>query len=420
MNPPMRFGVFAAPFHDHRQNPTLHLQTDLELAEKLDALGYDEMWIGQHHSGGWEMVGAPEIFIAAAAERTKHIKLCTGVLSLPYQHPFIIADRMVMLDHMTRGRIKLGVGPGALAQDAHMMGIDHMHMRRRMEESLEAIIALLGSDEPVSRETDWFTLDNAMLQHRPYQYPGIPISVAATTSPAGPRCAGRFGTGLLSMSATSAMGFDALASHAEIWKQKAEEHGQIFDRSEWALAGAMYVAETREQALQDIEYGIRNWVDYFMNVLSLPMLPNEEPDPAKWPELMIESGAAVIGTPDDAIEQIKRLHEQTGGFGSYLVIANDWANPENTKHSYDLIARHVFPAFQGSTLRETVSHENLRSIREEHLGGIGAAIETEIARHETEMKRKGRDSGWHMKDGDATPYLRADILKRGKEDGDAS
>ena len=129
----MRFGIFAAPFHPHDQNPTLHYQSDLELIVRLDELGYDEAWIGEHHSGGWEMVGSPELLCAVAAERTKHIDLCTGVVSLPYHHPFMVADRIVQLDHLTRGRIKFGVGPGALANDAHMMGIDHMKMRGMME-----------------------------------------------------------------------------------------------------------------------------------------------------------------------------------------------------------------------------------------------------------------------------------------------
>jgi limonene 1,2-monooxygenase len=411
----MRFGIFSAPFHPHDENPTLHYQSDLDLIVRLDELGYDEAWIGEHHSGGWEMIGSPELFLAVAAERTKHIDLCTGVVSLPYHHPFMLADRMVQLDHLTRGRIKFGVGPGALANDAHMMGIDHMNMRRMMEESLEAIVALFADEGPVTRKTDWFELNEARLQHAPYRKGGLPISVAATMSPSGPRCAGRFGTGLLSMSASSAAGFDALASHRDIWQAKAEEHGQTFDPSQWSLAAPMYVAETREQALKDVEYGIYKWVDYFMNVLSLPLLPNDEPDPKKWPEKMIESGAAVIGTPDDAIAQLKRLEEQTGGFGAYLILANDWASPARTRESYELIARHVFPEFQESTLREKRSNQKLRSIREEHLTGIGAAIESEIGKHEAEMAGKGLDSGFHIKSGDATPYLEDEILKRGKD-----
>ena len=90
----------------------------------LDYLGYDEAWIREHHSAGWETISSPEIFMAVAADRTRHIKLGTGVVSLPYHHPLMVANRMVQLDHMTHGRVMFGVGPGALPSDAYMMGID--------------------------------------------------------------------------------------------------------------------------------------------------------------------------------------------------------------------------------------------------------------------------------------------------------
>src|SRR6266849_488987 len=195
---PMRNGIFLAPFHSLDQDPTEALHRDLELLENLDTLGYEEAWVGEHHSAGWEIIASPEVFIAAAAERTKHIKLGTGVSSLPYHHPLILADRMVLLDHLTRGRVMFGVGPGALPSDAFMMGIEVARQRDMMEEALEAILLLLRSDEPVNYETDWFCLRDARLQLRPYQRPHFEVAVAAQVSPSGPRAAGRFGASLLS------------------------------------------------------------------------------------------------------------------------------------------------------------------------------------------------------------------------------
>src|SRR5919197_4079809 len=154
----MRFGIFLAPFHRHDENPTLALERDLHLIEHLDALGYDEAWIGEHHSAGTELIASPEVFIAAAAARTRHIRLGTGVSSLPYHHPLLLADRMVLLDHLTRGRVMLGVGPGALPSDAYMMGIEVARQRDMMEEALEAILRLLREDEPITLKTDWFEL----------------------------------------------------------------------------------------------------------------------------------------------------------------------------------------------------------------------------------------------------------------------
>ncbi|HSH60258.1 MAG TPA: LLM class flavin-dependent oxidoreductase, partial [Acidimicrobiales bacterium] len=239
LTPPLGFGVFLAPFHPAGQNPTFALRRDLELIDRLDELGFDEAWIGEHHSAGAEIIAAPEVFIAAAAERTGRIRLGTGVTSLPYHHPFLVADRMVFLDHLTRGRVMLGVGPGALPSDAAMLGIDADRQRRMMEEALEAIVLLLTSDAPVTYEADWFTLRDARLQLRPYQHPCFELAVAALVSPAGPRAAGRFGTGLLSVGATQSGGFDVLANHWRVAEERAAAHGRSMDRRRWRMAAPM-------------------------------------------------------------------------------------------------------------------------------------------------------------------------------------
>ena len=146
-----RFGIFLAPFHPVDENPTLAIQRDLELVERLDQLGYDEAWIGEHHSAGYEIIARPEVFIAAAAERTSHIRLGTGVSSLPYHHPFMLADRINQLDHMTRGRVMFGVGPGRAAvrrlHDGHRPGPAAGHDGR----GARAILALLPGEERSAR-----------------------------------------------------------------------------------------------------------------------------------------------------------------------------------------------------------------------------------------------------------------------------
>src|ERR1700677_4221333 len=151
----LRSGIFLAPFHALGENPTLALERDMELLQHLDALNYSEAWIGEHHSGGFEIIGCPEVFIAAAAERTKHIRLGTGVVSLPYHNPFILADRMVQLDYQTRGRAMLGVAPGSLVHDAKKIGIEPGDQRRMMNESLDVIVELFRGGN-VTRKTDWF------------------------------------------------------------------------------------------------------------------------------------------------------------------------------------------------------------------------------------------------------------------------
>ncbi len=197
----MKFGIFLAPFHRIGENPTLALRRDVELIEWLDELGYTEAWIGEHHSAGWEIIAAPELIIAQAAERTKHIKLGSGVTSLPYHHPLMVAQRWVQLDHMTKGRAMLGCGPGALVSDAYMLGIEPTDQRRRMMESLEAITRLLECKEPVTMKTDWFEMREARLHLAPYSDPCFEIAVASTITPFGMMAAGKHGLSVLSIGA---------------------------------------------------------------------------------------------------------------------------------------------------------------------------------------------------------------------------
>ena len=352
----MGFGIFMAPFHPVGENPTTALHRDLELIEWLDQLGYDEAWIGEHHSAGFEIIASPEVFIAAAAARTRHIRLGTGVSSLPYHHPFMLADRMALLDHLTLGRAMFGVGPGALPSDAFMLGIDPMRQREMMDESLEAILALFTSDEPITRETDWFTLRDARLQLLPYSRPHMEMAVAATVSPAGPRAAGKYGLGLLSIGATTATGFDALGYAWTISEELAAEHGKTVSREKWRLVGPMHLAPTMDQARRDVAFGLAPWVDYFKRVAALPLV-GEIDDVGEMVDALNAGGLAVIGTPRDAAAQIARLANQSGGFGTYLFMAHEWADREATLRSYELFARHVMAEFQGTLPRLAASRD---------------------------------------------------------------
>src|SRR3954467_2637973 len=225
MDDRLRFGIFMAPFHPAGENPTLALQRDLGLIEHLDRLGWDEAWVGEHHSAGSEVIASPEIFIAAAAQRTQRIKLGTGVISASYHNPLWIAERAVQLDHMTRGRFMLGLGPGALPSDAAMIGLDMPQTRELLEDAVDIITRLMSSHEPVSFENGRWTLRDARLHLRPYTDPYPEIAIAAVASPAGPRLAGRYGHGLLSVGATTAAGFDVLALHWNVIQQHAPHYG---------------------------------------------------------------------------------------------------------------------------------------------------------------------------------------------------
>ncbi|HEV7979560.1 LLM class flavin-dependent oxidoreductase [Amycolatopsis sp.] len=390
----LRFGTFLAPFHPAGENPTLALQRDLRLVEHLDDLGYDEAWIGEHHSAGSEIIASPEIFMAAAAERTKRIKLGTGVTSVSYHNPLWVADRMVLLDHLTRGRTMLGVGPGSLPTDSAMIGLNPTDTRELLEVNLDIITRLLAG-EVVTEQTRTHNLVEARLQLRPYTEPCFDIAVAAVASPTGPRLAGRFGAGLLSIGATLTQdGFDALAHHWSVVEERAAHYGQPApDRAGWRLVGLMHIAETREQAYRDVEHGIVPWFRYFQKVAAFPQMAVEGGNLKEMIDFINEAGIGAIGTPDDARAQVQRLADQSGGFGAMLLLAHEWANPEATRRSYELIAQHVMPHFQGSvrTHAQSTSDAKARATetREAHARTQHEAVAHMTEKYARELKEKG-------------------------------
>ena len=388
--PGLRFGIFVAPFHPVDENPGLALRRDFELVEWLDQLGYDEAWIGEHHSAGYEIIASPEVFIAAAAERTRHIRLGTGVSSLPYHHPLMLADRINQLDHQTRGRVMFGVGPGALPSDAFMMGIDVQRQRDMMDEAIGVLVPLLRG-EVVNHKSDWFELRDARLQLAPYTRPHIEICVASQISPAGARAAGKHGLGLLSIGATSTGGFNALALNWQICAEKAAEYGREVKRSAWRLVGPVHVAETREKARANVRFGLEKWLRYFLEVAALPLAPPGSVDNAI--DALVGSGLAVIGDPDDAIAQLERLETQSGGFGCFLHMAHNWADWAETRRSYELFARYVMPRFQRTNQNREASMAWAAENRPTFIGAMGNAINAEIQKHVAEQREKTKKAG---------------------------
>jgi limonene 1,2-monooxygenase len=389
MSDRLRFGTFMAPFHLAGENPTLAMERDLELIAHMDRLGWDEAWIGEHHSAGSEIIAAPDIFIAMAAERTRHIKLGTGVISVAYHNPFMVAERAVLLDHLTRGRFMLGVGPGSLPTDAVMLGLDPTETRPLLEEGLRVIMQLLTTDEPVNSQTKMWNLVNAQLHLRPYSSPLFDLAVPAVASPTGPRLAGQHGIGLLSIGATQSEGFDVLGLHWDVMEERSQTFGTVADRSKWRLVGMMHIAETREQAYRDVEHGIVQWFDYFQHTAAFPQMAVGDSNAVREAiDFVNGSGLGSIGTADDACEQIERLQKQSGGFGCYMTLAHEWANTEATKRSYELIAQRVFPEFQGQSWSTMQAKQRARDSREYLSTRNMQAVEDMVAKHAAELAAK--------------------------------
>ena len=376
----IRFGSFLAPHHPVGEHPALQFQRDLRLVEHLDRLGFDEFWCGEHHSSGWEMIASPELFLAVAAERTRRIRLGTGVVSLPYHHPFNVAQRIVQLDHMTLGRVIFGTGPGALPSDARTFGIDYMLLRDRQDEAI-GILKRLFAGERITYKGDWFQLNDAQLQILPYQEE-LPMAAASAISPSGMQLAGKHGMGVLSIASTTQEGLQALPIQWSFAEEAAKKHGQKVDRKNWRVVMAWHLAESKKQAEQEAVDGLHHWHnEYNVRVLGRPGSFHVAD---KW-ELLARVtgignavGTSVIGTPDEMVKTIRALQEVTGGFGVVLGFAHDWASPEATLRSWDLFARYVVPEINGHTRNLKASAEYLAANKVELMAGLNAAIMAKV------------------------------------------
>jgi limonene 1,2-monooxygenase len=344
----LNFGAFLAPHHPIGEHPMLQYQRDLDFVEHLDKLGFNEFWCGEHHSTGWETIASPEMFLAAAGQRSHRINLGTGVVSLPYHHPFNVAQRMVQLDHMTGGRAIFGSGPGALPSDAYTLGIDPMTQRDRQDEAIGVIRRLLAGEDRFDYECEWFTMKDAKLQLLPLQE-DMPFAVASMISPSGMTLAGKHRTGVLSIGSMSTAGLQALPTQWSFAEDSAAKHGNTVNRKDWRIVMSWHLAETRAKAKEQAKDGLQRWHnEYTVGTLMRPgAVAFETPESAVEEMAYAEEAAAVIGTPDDLIESITKMIDLTGGFGTVIGFVHDWANPKDTFNSWDLVARYVVPEING-------------------------------------------------------------------------
>jgi limonene 1,2-monooxygenase len=357
----MRFAAFVTPNHSTDDDPTLALERDLQLVEHLEALGFDEAWFGEHHGSGIQYIASPETFIAAASQRTHSIRLATGVAGLPFHHPVMLADRIMLLNHLSRGRVILGTGPGGPQFDAPMMGLDPECLKPRHEEALEAIIALFNTNQPIDRETDWFKIKGGRLQLRPYRERPIEVVVSALASATGPKLAGRLGTGMLSLGLLANGGAKRLNDNWQLAEETAAEHGNVMDRAGLRLAGPrMHLAATHEQAVRDVSFGLPKAVEFMVKAGAKHVSVDDDLETTV--EKLNASGSVIIGTPDRAAAYLQELRDAVGDFGCYVIPTQDWADPTATRQSYELFARFVMPTLESQTASLTRAAEEFAAI----------------------------------------------------------
>jgi limonene 1,2-monooxygenase len=304
---------------------------------------------------------------------------------------------MVQLDHMSRGRVILGTGPGALPSDAYMLGIDPMTQRDRQDEAI-GVLQRLFRGERVTHKSDWFTLQDARLQLFPLQEE-LPMATASSISPSGMTLAGKYGIGVLSIGSNSDAGLAALPTQWSFAEESAKKHGQNVDRKNWRVLLSWHIAETREQAAAQAGKGLMRWHnEYTVGTLMRPgAAPFKSADEAVELTAYTPNAASVIGTPDDLVAMIRKIYETSGGFGVVLGFGHDWANREDTLRSWDLVARYVIPEVNGFLEGYRTSRQYVIDNRE-WFEKAGQAVLQKIMSHEgaAAALQAGRQAGAAM------------------------
>ena len=376
----MKFSFFMMPVHHPSENPTLALHRDIDLIPFVEDLDYDGFYIGEHHSGGWETMPAPEMALAAAASRTSRIRLGTSVINLPFHHPFHVAERLAFLDHITRGRAVLGIGPSNLVTDKKLFRLDNDKLYPMLNEAADIIVRLLETDGPIDHDGEFWQFEEMRLQLKSYQLPRLPLAIPTTGSTGSLDLAARHGMEIWTPCGRNRPGG---GSFVEFWKnfEKASAvHGRSADRENWSLVSSFYLAETSEEAWSDVEEGILRETRYFSSI-GLKALYESYPGQAL-SEFTSRSCAErrdwCIGTPDDAIRWIEDKIAENGHFGGVMLTIHEWTSSEKLRRSLELFARYVMPRFRGTG---SVFHDEWHRIE--------AAIES---RGEVEIGAKGRSS----------------------------
>lgn len=348
----MDFSMFMMPLHLPSENPSLAYKRDLDLISYAEDLGFDEFWVGEHHSAAWETIPSPEMFLAAASQRTSKIKLGTSMISLPFHHPFNVAERMAFLDHLTEGRALFGIGRCSLPTDIKLYQIPYSDLQPMMEESLKIISLLFESDEPISFNGKFWTIKDMVLQLKSYQRPKMPIAIACSGSENSLEFAGKNGLKALSLAKPPGPKSIPLSNQWDVISSTAKKAGAKVDRKEWELVTYVYLADTKKKALSDIESGAhRDIHEYFSTIndygIQQYKSSPEQSDDDVTVSSVINERSWIIGTPDDAIEQIEKLEKEAGGIGGLMITTHEWVSEKKSKYSAELFARYVMPHFRG-------------------------------------------------------------------------
>lgn len=365
----MKLGMFMMPLHHPDRDYATVLQEDREAIILADQLGYDEVWVGEHCTSKAEQITSPLVFLASLIDRTKNIRLGTGVLNLPQAHPARMAGEVAMLDQLSGGRVLLGIGPGGLPSDFELFGRTDAEARPRMMlESIDMMLKIWTTDPPYAldgefwdvrvTEASWPELGVGHMA-QPFQKPHPPVAMSVMSPFSGSaKTAGERGWIPISANFVPA---NNVASHWQAYAKGATAAGQPTDGSIWRVARSIVVTETDAEAEDYVQKANGVFQFYFHYLLTLLKSAGavvlfkpdfDMPDDAVTVESAIET-MVIAGSADTVLDKLVAFRDTVGPFGTLLMAGHDWDDKALWRGSMERLARDVMPRLsQHSASRE--------------------------------------------------------------------
>jgi alkanesulfonate monooxygenase SsuD/methylene tetrahydromethanopterin reductase-like flavin-dependent oxidoreductase (luciferase family) len=355
----MRLGLFMMPLHGVGRDLGQTLREDQEAILLADRLGFEEAWVGEHLTASTEPIASPLIFLATLVGQARRIRLGTGVLALPHHHPAVIAGHCALFDHLSGGRLMLGIGPGGLPTDMELFGMLGREDRgERMIEAIEMMLQIWQGEPPWRIEGRFwrFSVEQTVQTHlgngpmlKPLQQPHPPIALSLLSPGTGlARLAGERGWGPISANFVPA---NVLRTHWEGYAAGCRSAGRPADPGDWRVARSVLVTEDDRQARDHLARrgtGLRFYYRYLCDQLTAVGLSRAfktdpgMPDAALTDDYLLDT-MVIAGSPAAVADRLAALRAELGPFGTLLVAAHDWDEPGLWRRSLELLAEKVRP-----------------------------------------------------------------------------
>jgi alkanesulfonate monooxygenase SsuD/methylene tetrahydromethanopterin reductase-like flavin-dependent oxidoreductase (luciferase family) len=358
------------PVHPPARSFTETLAEDTEKSLLADALGFDELWLGEHFSASSEPIPSPLMFMAGLVPRTKNLTFGTAVNNLPNHDPVVVAAEVAQFDHMSGGRFMLGIGPGGLVSDFELFGNADLAVRsRKLAESIDFIRRIWAQDPPYDLRGEFWNvrITEAIVpalglgfMPKPYQKGGPPISLSlASPNSSSARTAAAQGWGIISANIIPTY---SVESHWSVYGAACREAGSAPRGEKWRVARNVLVAPTDDAARERVfgeAASNRYFFTYMREVLSrigllVVLKPRPDMPDGEASVEAITEGCVLYGSPRTMLDKLVAFRDAVGPFETLLMTGLDWggANEAWERESMQLLARDVMPKFRQHVLAE--------------------------------------------------------------------